>query len=195
MMTKDNLQRKILFNSVIDLLLSVKWTQKITAINYDRLARYKMWIKWCKVMAALLTSGTVATLFASNSNLAKYIAIAGSLIFTALEVISNQFNIVKDQVNLFEAKENLWEKSILLTNLARKIKFSENISESSLQDWQFEYNNILNKIKKVQSGLPSAPERVVNKAESEIKKEHSSNNWENKEQLLPPDLMRFSREN
>ena len=54
---------------------------------------------------------------------------------------------------------------------------------------------ILNKIKKVQSGLPSAPERVVNKAESEIKKEHSSNNWENKEQLLPPDLMRFSREN
>ena len=125
----------------------------------------------------------------------SYIAIAGSLIFTALEVISNQFNIVKDQVNLFEAKESLWEKSILLTNLARKIKFSENVSESSLQDWQLEYNNILNKIKKVQSGLPSAPERVVNKAESEIKKEHSSNNWENKEQLLPPDLMRFSREN
>lgn len=195
MMTKNNLQRNILFNSVIDLLLSVKWTQKITALNYDRLSRYKMWIKWCKVIAALLTSGTVATLFASNSNLAKYIAIAGSLIFTALEVISNQFNIVKDQVNLFEAKESLWEKSILLTNLSRKIKFSENVSESSLQDWQLEYNNILNKIKKVQSGLPSAPERVVNKAESEIKKEHSSNNWENKEQLLPPDLMRFSREN
>ena len=194
-MTNHNLQRKILFNNVIDLLLSIKWTQKITATNYDRLAKYSMWIRWGKATAALLTSGTVATLFASNSNLAKYIAIAGSLIFTALEVISNQFNIVKDQVNLFEAKESLWEKSILLTNLARKIKFSENVSESSLQDWQLEYNNILNKIKKVQSGLPSAPKRVVNKAESEIKKEHSSNNWENKEQLLPPDLMRFSREN
>ena len=194
-MTNHNLQRKILFNNVIDLLLSIKWTQKITATNYDRLAKYSMWIRWGKATAALLTSGTVATLFASDSNLVKYIAIVGSLIFTALEVISNQFNIVKDQVNLFEAKESLWEKSILLTNLARKIKFTESVSETELKDWHLEYKNILNDIKKIQSRLPAVPGRVVHKAEVEIKNKHASNNWENKEQLLPPHIIRFSKEN
>lgn len=94
-MTNYNLQRKILFNSVIDLLLSVKWTQKITATNYERLTKYSMLIKWCKAIAALLTSGTVATLFTSNHKLAKCIAIMGSLILLALEIKSNQFNIVK----------------------------------------------------------------------------------------------------
>lgn len=194
-MTNYNLQRKILFNDVIDLLLSVKWTQKITAKNYDRLATYSMCTKWCKAISALLTSGTVATLFDSNSSWAKYIAIIGALIFTALEVISNQFNVVKDQVNLFEAKEGFWEKSILLTNLAREIKFSENTSESELKSWQVQYKSILNKIKEVQSGLPSVPSRVVYKAEKEIKDAHASNNWENKNQLLPPDIRQFSKEN
>ncbi|QYN53406.1 hypothetical protein [Lactobacillus panisapium] len=194
-MINYNLQRKILFNDVIDLLLSVRWTQKITAKNYDRLAKYSMFIKWFKAISAVLTSGTVATLFDSNSSQAKYIAIIGALIFTALEVISNQFNIVKDQVNLFEAKEDFWEKSILLTNLAREIKFSENASESDLKGWQVQYKSILNRIKEVQSGLPSVPLRVVHKAEKEIKDAHASNNWENKNQLLPPDIRQFSKEN
>lgn len=194
-MNSYNLRRKVLFNSVIDLLLSVKWTQKITAIKYDRLAQYSMWIKWCKAIAALLTSGTVATLFASNNNWAKYIAIIGSLIFAALEIISNQFNIIKDQVNLFEAKESLWEKAILLTNLARKIKFNENESEVEFNGWQAEYKRILSEIKNVQIKLPSVSSKVIGEAESAIKNEHASDNWENVDQLLPPDIRYFSKEN
>lgn len=193
-MNSYNLHRKILFGNVTDLLLSVKWTQKITAINYDRLAKYSMWIKWCRAIAALLTSGTVATLFASNNNWAKYIAIIGSLIFSALEIISNQFNIIRDQVNLFEAKESLWEKAILLTNLARKIKFNETESESEFNGWQAEYKRILSEIKNVQIKLPSVPSRVIGKAEASIKKEHVSDNLENVDQLLPPDIRYFSKE-
>ena len=47
----------------------------------------------------------------------------------------------------------------------------------------------------MQIKLPSVPSRVIGKAEASIKKEHVSDNWENVDQLLPPDIRYFSKEN
>lgn len=98
-MSKEMLSRReAIFNSTIDLLLSVNWTQKITAKHYDTLSFRSMCIKWSKVFGTLLTSTTVATLFAANTFWAKTLAILGTLILTTLEIISNQFNIEKSRV-------------------------------------------------------------------------------------------------
>lgn len=81
-------KREVIFNNAIDLLLSVNWTQKITAKHYDTLSVYSTCIKWWKVFGILLTSTTVATLFADNTLWAKVSAIVGTLILTTLEIIS-----------------------------------------------------------------------------------------------------------
>lgn len=181
MMTRNDI-----YQSTIDLLLRVEWTQKITAKHYDRLSKYNIWINWGKVGASFLSSGSVATLFAWNTWIAKIIAIVGSLGFTAIELISNKFSLNNDLAYLLNAKEKLWGISIDLTNLARKEKSSS--KDEDLIDFCDKYAKLLNDVKVIQLGLPPASSGDVDAAEKEVHDEHSNNNWENENELLPPDL-------
>ncbi len=188
-MNKEMLSRReAIFNSTIDLLLSVDWTQKITAKHYDTLSLRSTWIKWGKVFGTLLTSTTVATLFAANTFLAKVLAILGTLTLTTLEIISNQFNIEKSRAILFNAKEGLWNIKADITSLAREIKSS---SDENIEILEEKYQDLLRRVKKIQSGIPSASKRDVNKASEDIKKRRDNDLWENKKDLLPPDLLLF----
>ncbi len=184
-------RREAIFNSTIDLLLSVNWTQKITAKHYDTLSFRSMCIKWSKVFGTLLTSTTVATLFAANTFWAKTLAILGTLILTTLEIISNQFNIEKSRVILFNAKESLWNAKADITSLARKIKSSP---DEELKTLENKYQDLLRQVEEIQSGIPSASKREINKASEDINKRHDNDLWENKKKLLPPDLL-FFKEN
>lgn len=191
-MSKEMLSRReAIFNSTIDLLLSVNWTQKITAKHYDTLSFRSMCIKWSKVFGTLLTSTTVATLFAANTFWAKTLAILGTLILTTLEIISNQFNIEKSRVILFNAKESLWNAKADITSLARKIKSSP---DEELRTLENKYQDLLRQVEEIQSGIPSASKREINKASEDINKRHDNDLWENKKKLLPPDLL-FFKEN
>ncbi|WP_048344718.1 hypothetical protein [Limosilactobacillus mucosae] len=191
-MSKEMLSRReAIFNSTIDLLLSVNWTQKITAKHYDTLSFRSMCIKWSKVFGTLLTSTTVATLFAANTFWAKTLAILGTLILTTLEIISNQFNIEKSRVILFNAKESLWNAKADITSLARKIKSSP---DEELKTLENKYQDLLRQVEEIQSGIPSASKREINKASEDINKRHDNDLWENKKKLLPPDLL-FFKEN
>lgn len=191
-MNKEMLSRReAIFNSTIDLLLSVNWTQKITAKHYDTLSFRSTCIKWSKVFGTLLTSTTVATLFAANTFWAKTLAILGTLILTTLEIISNQFNIEKSRVILFNAKESLWNAKADITNLARKIKSSP---DEELKTLENKYQDLLRQVEEIQSGIPSASKREINKASEDINKRHDNDLWENKKKLLPPDLL-FFKEN
>lgn len=181
-------KREVIFNNTIDLLLSVNWTQKITAKHYDTLSVRSNWIKWGKVVGVLFTSTTVATLFAANTFLAKVFAIAGTLILTTLEIIANQFNIEKSMAILFNAKEDLWNVKTDITGLAREIKCS---SDEDLENLEGKYDNLLRQVKKIQSGIPSASNKDVNKASKDINNRRDNDLWENKKQLLPPDLLHF----
>ncbi|MFR0502760.1 SLATT domain-containing protein [Limosilactobacillus reuteri] len=181
-------RREVIFNNTIDLLLSVNWTQKITAKHYDTLSFYSTFIKWGKVVGVLLTSTTVATLFARNTVWAKALAILGTLILTTLEIISNQFNIEKSMAILFNAKEDLWNIKTDITGLAREIKCS---SDEDLGNLANKYGVLLSQVKKIQSSIPSAPNRDVNKASKDINDRHDNDLWENRKQLLPPDLLHF----
>ncbi|CUR42494.1 hypothetical protein LRLP16767_LR202_02154 [Limosilactobacillus reuteri] len=181
-----------IFNNTIDLLLSVKWTHKITAIHYDRLCKYDTVIKWCKICSSILSSGSIASLFAWNSLLSKIIAIIGSLTFTATELISNKFLLEKNKVSLFNSKEELWSISVELTSLARSINASSD--EDNLMEFIDEYTEILNKVKNIQMGLPSASNKDIKKADKAINTDHDDNNWENKSSMLPPDLRKFNEE-
>lgn len=191
-MNKEMLSRReAIFNNTIDLLLSVNWTQKITAKHYDTLSFRSMCIKWSKVFGTLLTSTTVATLFAANTIWAKVLAILGTLILTTLEIISNQFNIEKSRVILFNAKESLWNAKADITSLARKIKSSP---DEELKTLENKYQDLLRQVEEIQSGIPSASKREINKASEDINKRHDNDLWENKKKLLPPDLL-FFKEN
>ncbi|MGG7011480.1 UNVERIFIED_CONTAM: SLATT domain-containing protein [Limosilactobacillus fermentum] len=181
-------KREVIFNNAIDLLLSVNWTQKITAKHYDTLSFWSTCIKWVRVVGILLTSTTVATLFADNSLWAKVSAIIGTLILTTLEIISNQFNIEKSRAILFNAKEDLWNTKADITSLAREIKSS---SDGDLEILKNEYQDLLKQVEKIQSGIPSAPEKDIGKASDDIKKRRDNDLCENKKQLLPPDLLYF----
>lgn len=181
-------KREVIFNNAIDLLLSVNWTQKITAKHYDTLSAYSTHMKWGKVVGVLLTSTTVATLFAANAFWAKLSAIAGTLILTTLEIISNQFNIEKSRAVLFNAKEELWNVKSEITSLAREIKSEP---EEELKILEGNYADLLRRVEKIQSGIPSAPNRDVNKASNDINNRRDNDLWENKKQLLPPDLLDF----
>lgn len=181
-------RREAIFNDTIDLLLSVDWTQKITAKHYDTLSFNSTCIKWCKVFGTLLTSTTVATLFAANTFWAKALAILGTLILTTLEIISNQFNVEKNRANLFNAKEGLWNAKADITCLAREIKSSPNNDLAALED---KYQILLRQVEKIQYGIPSATNRDVNKARNDINKMRDNDLWENKKKLLPPDLLDF----
>lgn len=188
-MSKEMLSRReAIFNSTIDLLLSVNWTQKITAKHYDTLSFRSTCIKWSKVFGTLLTSTTVATLFAANTFWAKTLAILGTLILTTLEIISNQFNIEKSRVILFNAKESLWNAKADITSLARKIKSSP---DEELKTLENKYQDLLRQVEEIQSGIPSASKREINKASEDIKKRRDNDLWENKKDLLPPDLLLF----
>ncbi|MFR0499749.1 hypothetical protein [Limosilactobacillus reuteri] len=181
-------RREAIFNNTIDLLLSVNWTQKITAKHYDTLATRSTYIKWCKVFGTLLTSTTVATLFANNTFWAKVLAIIGTLILTTLEIISNQFDIERSKAILFNAKEELWNIKTEITVLARKIKYS---SDESLEILEDKYSDLLKQVEKVQSEIPSASNRNINEASRDINKRYDNDLWENKKRLLPPDLLHF----
>lgn len=78
--------KKDILNNVLDLLLSVKWTHKITAIHYDRLSKYDTTVKWVKVIATILSSSSVASLFAWNTLVGKIFAMLGTLLFTTIEI-------------------------------------------------------------------------------------------------------------
>ena len=181
-------KREVVFNNTIDLLLSVSWTQKITAKHYDSLSARSTYIKWGKIAGLLLTSTTVATLFAANTVLAKISSIGGTLILTTLEIISNQFNIEKSMAILFNAKEDLWNIKTDIIDLAREIKCSYDEDLGNLTN---KYGVLLSQVKKIQSGIPSAPNRDVNKAAKDINDRHDNDLWENRKQLLPPDLLHF----
>ncbi|WP_283605505.1 SLATT domain-containing protein [Lactobacillus gallinarum] len=184
------MDRENLFNDVKDLLLSVKWTHKITAAHYDRLSNYNRWIVWIKVFAALLSSGSVASLLIwFNLWYVKLLSIIGSVSFTLIELVSNKFNLEKNRAILFNAKEELWEISLELTSLDREIKSkSDNIS---LQDEKKKYLELLNKVKGIQLKLSSPIQKDIAKASKEIKDRHDDDNRENEKVLLPPDLWNF----
>ena len=130
-------------------------------------------------------------LFAANTFWAKTLAILGTLILTTLEIISNQFNIEKSRVILFNAKESLWNAKADITNLARKIKSSP---DEELKTLENKYQDLLRQVEEIQSGIPSASKREINKASEDINKRHDNDLWENKKKLLPPDLL-FFKEN
>jgi hypothetical protein len=182
--------RENLFNDVKDLLLSVKWTHKITAVHYDRLSKYNSWIVWVKVAAAFISSGSVASLLIwFDLWYIKLLSIIGSVGFTAIELVSNKFNLEKNRAILFNAKEELWEISLELTSLDREIKSKSN--NISLQDEKREYLELLNRVKGIQLKLSSPIQKDIEKASKEIKDRHDSNNRENEKVLLPPDLWNF----
>lgn len=181
-------RREAIFNNAIDLLLSVNWTQKITAKHYDTLSGCSTCIKWGKIVGILLTSTTVATLFADNTLWAKVSAIVGTLILTTLEIISNQFNVEKSRAILFNAKEDLWNAKADITDLAREIKST---SDGDLENLKNKYQDLLKRVERIQSGIPSAPKKDIDKASDDINKRRDNDLWENKKQLLPPDLLYF----
>lgn len=184
------MDRENLFNDVKDLLLSVKWTHKITAVHYDRLSKYNNLIIWAKVVAAFVSSGSVASLLIwFNLWYIKLFSIIGSVGFTAIELISNKFNLEKNRAILFIAKEELWEISIELTSLNREIKSNSN--NISLQDERRKYIELLNKVKGIQLKLSSPIQKDIAKASKEIKDRHDYDNRENEKILLPSDLWNF----
>ncbi|TLQ21538.1 hypothetical protein [Lactobacillus helveticus] len=184
------MDRENLFNDVKDLLLSVKWTHKITAAHYDRLSKYDSWIIWAKVFAAFVSSSSVASLLIwFNLWYIKLLSIIGSVSFTAIELVSNKFNLEKNRAILFNAKEELWEISLELTSLDREIKSRSN--NISLQDEKKEYLELLNKVKGIQLKLSSPIQKDTTKASEEIKDRHDDNNRENEKVLLPSDLWNF----
>lgn len=184
------MDRENLFNDVKDLLLSVKWTHKITAVHYDRLSKYHKWIVWAKVAAAFISSGSVASLLIWFDLWGiKLLSIIGSVSFTAIELVSNKFSLEKNRAILFNAKEELWEISIELTSLDRDIKSNSN--DTSLQDERKEYLEILNKVKGIQLKLSAPIQKDIAKASKEIKDRHDYDNRENEKVLLPPDLWNF----
>lgn len=178
--------KKDILNNVLDLLLSVKWTHKITAIHYDRLSKYDTAIKWFKVIATVLSSSSVASLFAWNTWAGKILAMIGTLLFTTIEIVTNKFSLDQNRVLLFNAKEDLWNISIELIALARCIKSSQNNDDLSLLHKK--YLELLNEVKKVQRTLPSSSKRDNDNSSDAINCKHDDNNWENKENMLPPDL-------
>ncbi len=184
--------KKDILNNVLDLLLSVKWTQKITASHYDRLSRYDTTVKWVRVVATILSSGSVASLFAWDTLAGKISAMLGTLLFTMIEIVTNKFSLDQNRVLLFNAKEDLWDISFELTILARCVKSSQNNNDLSLLHKQ--YLEILNKVEKVQKTLPSASKRDISDSSYAINRKHDDNNWENEENMLPPDLRNFTKE-
>ncbi len=184
--------KKDILNNVLDLLLSVKWTHKITAIHYDRLSKYDTTVKWVKVIATILSSSSVASLFAWNTLVGKIFAMLGTLLFTTIEIVTNKFSLGQNRVLLFNAKEDLWNISVELTALARCVKSSHDNDDLSL--FHKKYLELLNEVKKVQRTLPSASERDTNNSSDAINCKHDDNNWENEGNMLPPDLRDSTKE-
>lgn len=89
------MDKESLFNDVKDLLLSVKWTHKITAVHYDRLSKYNCLLVWFKVGAAFISSGSVASLLIWANFGTKLFSIVGSITFTVIELVANKFNLEK----------------------------------------------------------------------------------------------------
>ncbi|MFK5220654.1 SLATT domain-containing protein [Lactobacillus helveticus] len=184
------MDKESLFNDVKDLLLSVKWTHKITAVHYDRLSKYNCWLVWSKVIAAFISSGSVASLLVSANIWTKSFSIFGSIIFTAIELVSNKFRLEENQVNLFNAKEELWEISQELTSLDREIKSSSD-NAIPIQVERKRYIELLNRVKAIQIRLSPSSSKDIKVASRDIKKRHDYDNWENQRILLPPDLWHF----
>lgn len=186
------INKKVLFENIIDLLLSVKWSQKITAKHYDRLYKYSIWLKWGRVAAAILTSGAAASLFAWNTFLGKVFSLIGALITLIIETLTNKFNLNKNTLTLFDSKEEFWDIAVELTTIARKVMVTND--SKYLVSLNEEYKKILDRVEIIQKQLPSASKRDINKASNDIKNEHSDDNWENERHLLPPDILRYRKE-
>ncbi|WP_268912549.1 SLATT domain-containing protein [Lentilactobacillus sp. SPB1-3] len=181
--------RERVFNNTIDLLLSVSWTQKITAEHYDLLSKYSTWIKWIRIFSTLLTSTTVATLFASNNFKTKLAAIVGSILLTLLEIITNQFNIEKSMAKLSILKEELWNIKIDITGLARRLKCVSD--DVKIDELEVGYNDLLNKVKSIQAEIPSAPKISIVNASRDIHERNDNDIWNDREKLLPRDILHF----
>lgn len=186
------MDRESLFNDVKDLLLSVKWTHKITAVHYDRLSKYNCCLTWAKVIAAFISSGSVASLLIWSNGFTKIFSSLGSICFTAIELISNKFSLEKNKAILFDAKEELWTISQELTFLDREIKANTG-NDIPLKVEKKQYIDLLNKVKAIQLKLIAPNKNDIKNASEDIKKRHDYDNRENENILIPSDLWDFEK--